>query len=333
WNGSQWGAPQMIPGAFTGVGLNLSATTTPDGNLQVALASASGGVRVLSFDGTTWSAPVTLDAAGTSPSLTVHGSERWCFYTNSAKDLVYRKTTSGVWDPAVAITHDGNNNISASTLPGSPDAVIPVIWTAGNGSPQYDVKAAAIPAGGVIAPANHPPVIDSVTAAPNPVPRLWTQLTATAHDNASSNDLTYSWTSNDPAHVSFDNSSSASPKATFTLAGDYTLSVSVQNPQGITAGSVLVHVVQTLSSITLTPNPASVPAHGTLQFSANALDQFQRPMAAQPAFLWSVSSGGGSMDAGGKLTGGSILGNTYSVTVSTSFTGSVKATAPLTITN
>lgn len=144
WNGSQWTAARTLPGPISAV-QTLSAVSTNDGRLHVVYKATVGGVAYVSYSGSAWSPPQTLDAAGNSPSLTTDGTNLWCFYANSSADLVFRRTSGGAWNPPVAVTADGNYNTAPSTLALSPDAQIPVIWTAGP-STDIVVKSALIPA-------------------------------------------------------------------------------------------------------------------------------------------------------------------------------------------
>ena len=76
----------------------------------------------------------SLDGAGTSPSLTTDGTNLWAFYANSSGNLVYRQTSGGQWNSAVAVTTDGNQNTAPTTLPLSPAGQVPVVWTSGSGN-------------------------------------------------------------------------------------------------------------------------------------------------------------------------------------------------------
>ena len=84
----------------------------------------------------------------------------------------------------------------------------------------------------------------------------------------------------------------------------------------------------TLTSVAVTPQSATVASGNTQAFSAQALDQFNLAMAAQPTFTWTVS-GGGSIDASGLFTAGNTAGGPFTVTA----TGSGKnGTASVTVT-
>jgi hypothetical protein len=86
-----------------------------------------------------------------------------------------------------------------------------------------------------------------------------------------------------------------------------------------TAAEAITSVVTAppmLTTISVTPATASVPANRTQQFTATAYDQYSKPMSPQPMFSWSVS-GGGSI-SGGLFTAGSTVGGPFTVTSSVS---------------
>jgi hypothetical protein len=86
-------------------------------------------------------------------------------------------------------------------------------------------------------------------------------------------------------------------------------------------------VNQTLTSIAVSPSSASVAANGSMQFSATGFDQFDQ-LVSQAGFIWSVSSGGGSIDSFGYYTASATPG-TYMVTATS---GGLPGTASVTVT-
>jgi hypothetical protein len=79
----------------------------------------------------------------------------------------------------------------------------------------------------------------------------------------------------------------------------------------------------------VTPNPVTLPANSTQQFSATGKDANGNAMAINP--VWTVVNGGGSIDANtGLFTAGATAG-TFSNTV-TATSGSVSGTATVTVT-
>ncbi|MEI8374122.1 MAG: C2 family cysteine protease [Planctomycetota bacterium] len=111
---------------------------------------------------------------------------------------------------------------------------------------------------------------------------------------------------------------------TFGQAGYYMLQT--KSTTGSTVSFVTqITVNQTLTSIAVSPNVATVSAASNQQFTAQALDQFKKLMATLPALTW--SSSGGSVSSGGVFTAPSSLG---SCTV-TAKSGSIAGTAAVTV--
>lgn len=82
---------------------------------------------------------------------------------------------------------------------------------------------------------------------------------------------------------------------------------------------------RTLATITVTPNPITLAPGAAQQFSAVGKDGAGNVVAINPT--WSVTSGGGSIDANGMLTAGSTNGQ-FTVTASN---GSVSGSSTVTI--
>lgn len=82
---------------------------------------------------------------------------------------------------------------------------------------------------------------------------------------------------------------------------------------------------RTLATITVTPNPISLAPGATQQFSAVGKDAGGNVLAINPT--WSVTSGGGTIDANGLLTASGAPGS-YTVTATN---GSVLGTSDMTI--
>ena len=83
-----------------------------------------------------------------------------------------------------------------------------------------------------------------------------------------------------------------------------------------------------LATLTVTPNPASVAAGATRQFTAVGTDAAGNVVPVSPT--WSVVGGGGTIDATGLFTAGAVPG-TYTNTVSAS-SGLVTGTASVVVT-
>ena len=93
---------------------------------------------------------------------------------------------------------------------------------------------------------------------------------------------------------------------TFSKAGRYTLRAAVDT----LSLNLNFCVVQTLTSITLTPGNLPISYGVTQQFLASAVDQFESSFILQPAFLWSAT--GGTISNTGFYTAGTQAGS-YSV--------------------
>jgi hypothetical protein len=111
----------------------------------------------------------------------------------------------------------------------------------------------------------------------------------------------------------------------FAAAGAYTLSARTANA-ATASFTTMVLVDQTLTSIAVSPNTASVVQGATQQFTAQALDQFLKPMLSQPTFAW--TAGGGSVTGSGLFTAPGTAGSLTVTAKSGSTTGTATVTVP-----
>jgi len=166
-------------------------------------------------------------------------------------------------------------------------------------------------------------------------------LSVTASDDGGEGSLIYTWTSaqNGGVPPSFSvNGTNAAKNATvlFEATGDYLLTVTVRDAQGLEAGSsVNVRVLPTATNIEVTPATVSVTFGGTQAFAASETDQFGNAMSPQPAsFTWSAS-GGGTISSAGLFTTTSAGGPFVITASSTTLSGIATITvnpAPATVT-
>jgi hypothetical protein len=161
-----------------------------------------------------------------------------------------------------------------------------------------------------------------------------TALSVLGADDGGEANLTYTWaatTEPTGAHPTFSaNGTNAAKNSTVTFdrAGSYVFQVTIAEPSGLTAtSSASVTVVQTLTTITLTPTSATVAPNGTVQFTATGYDQFAIVLATQPKFTWTVVSGPGKVSSTGLYTASSKTGT---ATVQAK-SGSVTARATVTV--
>lgn len=144
-------------------------------------------------------------------------------------------------------------------------------------------------------------------------------VSVAATDDGGAAGLTYTWTatSDHATPVGFlPNAGDTANLATayFEGAGDYQLTVSVRDAQGLAAtSSVHVRVVATAETLDLSPPAATLVFGDRLTFAATLLDQFGLPLSPQPAApAWNVT-GGGEVSADGQFTA-TAAGGPYTLT-------------------
>lgn len=167
-------------------------------------------------------------------------------------------------------------------------------------------------------------IIDEVTYTRFLVPGTSANATVAASDNGGAANLTYTWAANGPAIVSFSpngTNGAASTQANFEALGDYSLTVTVTDSGGLsTSSTALVRVTQVATSLVVTPSSVSLPVNATQQFQGSVRDQFNAPMASQPAsFSW-TTTGGGSVSSSGLFTA-TAKGSNFTVSASASVSG------------
>ena len=266
------------------------------------------------------------------------------------------------WAALIAIADQGRLQAGLGTLDG-PSQALPLLYglppsdfhdiTTGFslGSPAlfagagYDLVTgrgtpyANLVVDGLIGPA--PTVVTPASASPtSPIAGTTTTLGVLGGDaNYPESALTYTWTATAAPpgvtpptfSVNGDNASKQST-ATFYGAGSYTFLVTIADPSSLAiTSSVSVTVIQTLTSIALTPAGATVADGATQSFAAIAGDQFGQPLATPPTFTWSVDAGGvgGSIAPTGVYTAPATGAGTDTVRAAS---GGVSGTASLIVT-
>jgi hypothetical protein len=154
-----------------------------------------------------------------------------------------------------------------------------------------------------------PTIAQPASASPNPVTGTTANLSALGADDGGEANLTYTWQATivpsgaSPVFSANGTNAAKNTVVTFNRAGAYTFLVTVTDTGGLTAtSSVSITVNQTLTSILVTPSAATLADGARQQFSAQALDQFSQPLAAQPSFTWSKASGRGPLTRKGLYT-------------------------------
>ncbi len=180
-----------------------------------------------------------------------------------------------------------------------------------------------------------PTLVTTPRATPSPVVATSTTLSVLGADDGGEANLTYTWRSfskptgaADPTYTLNGNNAAKNTVATFYKAGSYTFQVTIADAGGLsTTSTVVVAVNQTLTSIVVSPAAVTLNAKQTQQFAAIGYDQFNAAMSNQPAFTWSLVSGGGSISVAGLYTAPATSGL---ATISTSV-GSVSSSATITV--
>lgn len=246
-------------------------------------------------------------------------------------------TITDIWNGAIA-SHTGNQYVvgnagyDATIAPGS-SVTIGFIANPGNVTDQPTDMVLNYDGSSNPPPSNQPPTVATpASATPSDVTGTSTDLSVLGADASGESGLTYTWstTGTPPAPVNFSVNGSNAAKdtvATFSAAGLYNFQVTIADAEGQSVtSSVPVTVAQTLSSIVLSPNSASVVEGGSQQFTAQADDQFGHALSSQPSFTW-TANGGGSVNSNGLYTAANSPG---SATVQAA-TGTLRGSAAVTI--
>lgn len=112
-----------------------------------------------------------------------------------------------------------------------------------------------------------------------------------------------------------------------TVVGTFTNTVQASSG-GITGTATVNVTAGPLASITVTPNPSTLTPAATQQFTAVGRDASGNTVAISPT--WSVTAGGGTINAAGMFTAGNTPG-TYANTVRAT-SGAISGTATVTVT-
>jgi hypothetical protein len=111
-----------------------------------------------------------------------------------------------------------------------------------------------------------------------------------------------------------------------TVPGAFTATV-MATQVGVSGTASVTVTVGAVTTMTVTPKPASVPVNGTQQFTAVSKDAAGNVVAAAP--VWSVVAGGGTINGTGLFTAGTAAGVYVNTVQATS--GSISSNATVTV--
>lgn len=252
-------------------GLTATSTATVTVNAAIASVNVSPMTGTVAPGGTLQFSTTTVDQFGgqVNPAPTIN------------------------WSVAGGGTISAAGLFRAGTVAGGPFTV-----TANAGT---RLSTATVSVGGSSAP--------TLAQAPQAYPPMVAGRSTTLHVMGAASGgepgLIYAWSSSGPAPVTFTENGSNAAKNTvaqFTSAGMHQLTVTLTDPSGTSTSSMVeVLVQQSLTKILVSPPTAEVRPGATVQFRADAVDQFDASMSSPPMAGWAVG-GGGAIDADGLFT-------------------------------
>jgi hypothetical protein len=246
----------------------------------------------------------------TGASIASSDLNTWVLLTGTYDGTTWRLYRDGVQissfvDSAGAFTAGGKWEIGAAAF-GSGSSSFGYFAGEISNARVYNT---AIDPGGIAALAAQPPTIaTAANATHNPVTGTTTALSVLGADDYGESTLTYTWSTTGtlPAAVMFSVNGTNAAKnttATFAATGTYNFLVTITNVAGFSTTSTLVVAVNpSYSGMSISPGTPNLTGGATQQFMATALDQFNMPLASQPAITWSLVSGPGLLTNAGLYT-------------------------------
>jgi hypothetical protein len=149
----------------------------------------------------------------------------------------------------------------------------------------------------VVLVSSGPTIVSAASAATTNVTTKSVALNVLGADAAGESTLKYTWSAvgNLTTGVSFSANGSNAAKnttVTFSAPGSYDLRVVATDTSGLSATSdVLLTVIQTPTSVSITPANVAINVNSTYPFTATVTDQFGVALGVQPPINWSASAG------------------------------------------
>ena len=295
--GYTWVA-SLYPGGATVPTFSTSGTTTTAAFHKAGtyyLKASVNGVSTLGFNTTVTVNPVATNVVIPATTVTINGKSQQ--FSNPA-----------VLDQfGVGMAIQPSLTWVATTLPGG--AQTPAFNTSSTGTTVTFTKAGSYGLKAYVT--NASTVAWNITATVNQlatslasVPATTVTVTGTSQQisdpvvddqfgNAMATQPAYGWYATacpNGATVPAFSTSGATTTVVFSKAGAYGLKAYVTSASTLTF-STTANVTQTFSGIAVSPALAAIVPGGTLQFTAQEVDQFYNALTTQPAFTWSASVG------------------------------------------
>ncbi|MGO8672686.1 MAG: PKD domain-containing protein [Capsulimonadaceae bacterium] len=243
-------------------------------------------------------APLPPLSVTASPDGTGAAALSWSTSAGATTYNVYRGTASG--DEALVPVAAGLTGTSFTDTGLSAGTFYFVVASVNGGGPSPASTEANTPVSTTI-------TISSASATPAVVTGSSTALAVTASENGSSSGLTYKWTESSGPSASIASSTSTSATVTFRAAGTYAFKITVKDGHGRSASAIVgVTVLQTVTSVVVSPTTATVALNLTRTFKATVRDQFNA--VDRTAVTWSIESGVGSIAQTGVYSAGTVPG-------------------------
>jgi len=301
-------------GAIDGAGL-FTAGTTPDTYTNTVKAT-SGLLSAMATVIVTAGPLATISVTPNPASMAINGTQQ---FTAVGQDVGGNPVAIvPVWDIVASggTINSSTGLFTAGTLTGTFTNTVRV--TAGGMSGFATVLVTSGP-------------LATITVTPSPVfmPTSATQQFVAVGRDASNNVFIIT-----PVWSVVNGGGTINSSGLFTaglVAGPYLNTVRATS--GLISGtaSVTVTVIPVLTTITVTPNPASVVANGSQPFTAVGRDQNTNVMAFVPT--WSVVNGGGAINSGtGVFTAGAVVGTFNSTVRAANASGLVSGLATVNVT-
>lgn len=314
---------------------NLDSLTAAGGNYTVTLNAAGAGIFDVGGNSLATGASTSFTVTATDPTPAISGvSPNPVVGSALAQNL----TIAGTGFTAGSIVRlknlSTNTTISSANVVSRTSTQMVVSQQFGTTSANWSVE---VLNGGVTSGAFNFQVVAptqlAIGVSPNPVTAKTAALTAVNGGTNTSTVFAWSVTakpSGATAPTFSRNSSNAAKSATITFfkAGSYTLKLTSTTGSTVKTATLTFTVIQTLTSIAVSPTSATIFEKTTKQITASAKDQFGAVMSPQPAFSWTIDAGGtGTISSSGLYTAGLTPG---AVKVRAT-AGAISATAALTV--